>query len=94
MMCGSPPSLRFALGEKKYVWFEIKTAKEQVFAITEAIWELKQVDEVVAQGTCEIDGTNTVRLLLEPPAYGSYTLYVSYTVPPEVKKAQVNIIVN
>ena len=93
-MCGSLPSLRFVLGEKKYIWFEVRSAINQLFNITEATWELKRVNEVVASGICEIDETNTVRLLLEPPSYGVYTLYVSYAVPPEVKKAQVNIIVN
>ncbi len=94
MICESLPSLHFVLGEKKYIWFEVKSTVNQIFTITEAAWELKRVDEVVASGICEIDGTNTVRLLLEPPSYGAYTLYVSYTVPPEVKKAQVNIIVD
>lgn len=94
MMCNGVPSIKFVLGEKKYVWFKVVSKVEQTFTITAATWELKRVDEVVASGTCEIDGTDTVRILLEPPAYGAYTLYVSYTIPPEVKKAQVSVLVN
>lgn len=94
MRCEMIPSLRFVLGEKKYIWFRVTSKVEQTFTITEATWELKRVGEVVASGTCEVDGTDTVRLLLEPPDYGSYMLYVSYRVPPELKKAQVNIVVS
>lgn len=94
MMCNGVPSIKFALGEKKYVWFKVISKIEQVFTITDATWELKRIDEVVASGAFEIDGTDTVRILLEPPAYGNYTLYVKYTVPPEVKKAQVSVLVN
>ncbi len=94
MTCKNAPSIKFVLGEKKYVWFKVVSKIDQFFTITEATWELKRVGEVVASGKCDVDGTDTVRLLLEPPGYGAYTLYVSYTIPPEVKKAQVNVIVN
>lgn len=94
MTCSGVPSIRFMLGEKKYVWFKVVSKNKQLFSITEATWELKHVSEVVAFGACEIDGTDTVRILLEPPAYGTYTLYVRYTVPPETKKAQVSVLVN
>lgn len=94
MTCGSTPNIRFALGERKFVWFKAISKINQLFTITEARWELKQVDKIIASGDCEIDGNDTVRILLEPLERGVYTLCVSYTVPPEVKKAQVNVLVN
>ena len=94
MGCSGLPSIKFTLGEKKYVWFKVVSKVEQLFTITDATWELKRAGEIIAAGACEIDGTDTVRLLLEPPAYGAYTLYISYTVPPEIKKAQVNVLVS
>ena len=94
MTCQTGPGIKFMLGERKFVWFKAISKIDQLFVITEASWELKQLDRVVASGECELDGNDTVRILLEPPERGMYMLCVSYTVPPEVKKAQVSILVN
>lgn len=94
MTCHGAPSIKFALGERKFVWFRATSKIDQMFVITDASWELKQVGRVVASGKCELDGNDTVRILLEPAERGAYTLCVSYTVPPEIKKAQVSVLVN
>lgn len=88
------PNIRFTLGERKYIWFKAISKINQLFKITEASWELKQIDKIIATGDCEIEADDTVRVLLEPLYRGAYTLCVSYTVPPEVKKAQVSVLVN
>lgn len=94
MSCQGTPSIKFILGERKYIWFKATSKIDQHFVITDATWELKHLNKIIASGECEIDGQDTVRILLEPRERGAFTLYVSYTVPPEIKKAQVNILVN
>ncbi len=93
--CNSMPSLQFVYGECKYVWFKITSCIEQMFVITSATYELRRSNnEIVASGECELDGVNTLRALLQPPARGVYILCVTYTIPPETKKAEVRILVN
>lgn len=92
MDCSGMPSLKFILGERKYVWFKITSCVDQIFTIASATWELKHINgTVAAYGDCELDGTDILRVLLEPVDRGTYILCVSYLVPPELKKAQVNV---
>ena len=91
---GNTPSIKFNCGERKYVWFKITSCIEQLFVITSATWNLKKIDgQEIARGECELDGTDTLRVLLEPPAPGTYVLSVEYEIPPEIKKAQVYVYV-
>lgn len=36
MTCSGVPSIKFVLGEKKYVWFKVISKIEQLFTITDA----------------------------------------------------------
>ena len=80
-------NIRFIKGEKKYIQFLITSKKREPIIITNATFILTRNDEVILNGKCEIEGS-TVLVLLDPVNIGSYILEVTYTIPPEVRKAR------
>lgn len=98
MDCCGIPILNFIYGERKYITAVIKSSIDQAFAITTAKYELQKVDgEHIADGNCDIvdkNGTKEISALIEPPAIGTYVLYFTYTIPPEIYKRRVTIHVN
>lgn len=82
--------LNFYNGEKKYINFCVCSRKNETVVVTSAKYTLEKQDETVLSGDCEIDG-NTISVLLEPPDVGTYTLAVTYTIPPETRIAKEEI---
>lgn len=98
MGCCGIPNLDFILGERKYVTAVIKSCIDQTFTITEAKYELQSTTgEHIADGNCDVvdrNGTKEISALIEPPAMGTYILYFTYAIPPEIYKRRVTIYVN
>lgn len=82
----------FILGEKKYVWFKVTSKIAQKVVINTATWQLLDGENVLDSGDCEIED-NVIKVLLNPDRKGTFLLAVEYTIPPEIKKTGVNIIV-
>lgn len=82
------PKLNFIAGERKYVCAKLTSCIGQVFTLSDASWELLEMDGTqVASGDCDVvdDGkTKTLRALVEPPGTGTYVLEFTYTIPPEI----------
>ena len=87
-------SIRFALGEQRYLEFEIRPRRaNDTVVITEAIWSMQQNGVMAETGSCEVDG-KTIRALITPTEKGVYQLELSVTVPPEVRKERLMIYVD
>ncbi len=80
-------NVRFVRGEKKYIQFLVLSKKKEPIIITNATYTLTHNNEVVECGSCEIDGS-AILVLLELSTFGSYQLEVTYTIPPEIRKAR------
>ena len=80
-------SIKFIKGEKKYIQFLISSKKKEPIIITDAAFTLTRNGEVVLNGACEIEDS-TILVLLDPINVGSYQLEVTYTIPPETRKAR------
>ena len=80
-------NIKFIKGEKKYVQFLISSKKKEPIIITSATYTVTRNYEVVTSGDCEIDGS-MILVLLDQLNIGSYQLEVTYTIPPETRKAR------
>ncbi|MDP4152878.1 MAG: hypothetical protein Q8865_05470 [Bacillota bacterium] len=79
----------FIFGESKYIDFVISCRTISEFSISSAEFEL--IDDcgtVVASGNCLID-QHTVSAFISPSSRGRFILELSYTIPPEERKARV-----
>ena len=87
-------SIHFALGEQRYLEFEIcpRRANDTV-VITAASWELQQNGATVETGSCEVNG-KMIRALIVPAGQGVYQLEIAVTVPPEVRKERLMLYVD
>ena len=83
-------NIKFIKGEKKYVQFLISSKKKEPIIITSATYTVTHNGEMVTSGDCEIDGS-TILVLLDPLNIGSYQLEITYTIPPEIRKARCEI---
>lgn len=87
-------SIRFALGEQRYLEFEIRPRRaNDTVVITVASWALQQNGTTIENGDCEVDG-KTIRALIAPTDEGVYQLELSVTVPPETRKERLMIYVD
>ncbi|MEA5136428.1 MAG: hypothetical protein VB035_09875 [Candidatus Fimivivens sp.] len=87
-------SIRFALGEQRYLEFEIRPRRtNDTVVITAASWELQKNGTTIETGNCEVDG-KTIRALIAPADKGVYQLELSVTVPPETRKERLMIYVD
>lgn len=80
-------NVKFIRGEKKYIQFLVLSKKKEPVIITDATYTLIRNNEVVDNGICRIDGP-AILVLLEISNFGSYQLEVTYTIPPETRKAR------
>ena len=81
---------QYILGEDKYVELEIRCRqKDATVVIPEATWELFRASKDVPEstGSCEID-RQYIRALIEPGERGQYRLIITYSIPPETRKAE------
>lgn len=78
------------LGEDKYVDLEVRSAQPGAVVIPKAEWVLRRngVTEAEQMGACAVDGA-FVSTLVEPQQTGTYTLEITYEVPPETRKVRV-----
>lgn len=82
----------FILGEKKHIEMEIKSTRPQKILIIDANYILyNENNEEVLTGICEIEDEHFIKILLEPTSRGKYTLEVTYTIPPEIRKARCKV---
>lgn len=86
----------FKIGEKKYVTIKVTSSGCKPFEITKAAYVLKKGDEVEESGDCEIiqkkDFSVMLQALIQPQAKNAkYTLEITYEIPPEILKYEVNI---
>ena len=87
-------SICFALGEQRYLEFEIRPLRtNDTVVITVATWALQQNGTTIENGDCEVDG-KTIRALIAPTDKGVYQLELSVTVPPETRKERLMIYVD
>lgn len=87
-------SIRFALGEQRYLEFEIRPRRvNDTVVITASSWELQQNGTTIETGNCEVDGKD-IRALIAPADKGVYQLELSVTVPPETRKERLMIYVD
>lgn len=87
-------SIRFALGEQRYLEFEIRPCRaNDTVVVTEAGWSLLQNGEAADSGPCEVDG-RIIRTLIAPAEKGVYQLELSVTVPPETRKERLMLYVD
>lgn len=87
-------SIRFALGEQRYLEFEVRPKRQNdTVVITDAVWTLSQNGGPVDGGDCEMDG-KTIRALIAPAEKGVYQLELSVTVPPEIRKERLMLYVD
>lgn len=80
-------NIKFIKGEKKYVQFLVSSKKKEPVIITDASFVLTRNEEVVLSGECEVEDS-TILVFLEAVSMGSYMLEVTYTIPPETRKAR------
>lgn len=81
-------NIEFILGEQKYLDFNITSRTNEQFVISASTYQLKDGAEVLDNGNCDINGA-TLTVLLAPNKRGRFILEVSYTIPPETRKARV-----
>lgn len=84
---------QFILGEDKYVELEIRCRqRDAAVVIPEASWELSRVsgEAPESSGACEIE-RQYIRALIEPRERGEYRLMITYSIPPETRKAEVRL---
>ena len=76
--------LIFEAGEVRQFEYAVTSNKTADYVIiTAATWQLrKPTGEVVTAGDCTVEG-NTIKMLVELAAPGSYTLRVTADIPPE-----------
>lgn len=87
-------SIRFALGEQRYLEFEIRPKRQNdTVVITEAVWSMQQNGAAVDGGSCDVDG-KSIRALIAPAEKGVYQLELSVTVPPETRKERLMLYVD
>lgn len=87
-------SIRFALGEQRYLEFEVRPRRpNDTVVITEAVWAMQQNGATVETGSCEVDG-KMLRALIAPAVQGVYQLEIAVTVPPEVRKERLMLYVD
>ncbi len=87
-------SIRFALGEQRYLEFEVRPKRQNdTVVITEAVWTLSQNGEPTDGGDCEVDG-RIIRMLISPAGKGVYQLELTVTVPPEIRKERLMLYVD
>lgn len=81
----------YILGEDKRVVFEVKSARDEVFFILDATYELYYDKELEASGACEIDGA-LIKVKLNPERRsGLYSLIVTYKITDEVFKKRIRL---
>lgn len=87
-------SIRFVLGEQRYLEFEIRPRRaNDTIVVTEAEWELLQNGDTVASDNCEVEG-KIVRALISPAEKGVYQMVLTVAVPPEVRKERLMLYVD
>lgn len=80
-------TLKFILGERKIIQFEVISTKNEPVIITDAAWVLTYHKQEVDRGSCTIDG-NVMEILLEPNQEGTFELTITYTIAPEIRKVR------
>lgn len=88
-------SLRYVIGERKYVRLFVYSLKNEPFYVRDAEYNLlNPTGETETHGTCEItrveNGTN-ILVLLEPQEEGLYTLKIQYDIGEEHLKKNIEI---
>ena len=78
------------LGEDKYIDLEVRSRQPGPVVIPSADWTLTRYEASEAEqtGTCEVDD-GRISVLIEPQQAGTYTLEITYEVPPETRKVRV-----
>jgi len=80
-------------GESRYVTLTLVSKQNNPVVITQAVYDLISAGgQTVDSGACEIDGKQ-IKALLTLPDAGTYTLAVTYTMPPEIRKTAVTLFV-
>lgn len=80
-------NLKFILGERKIIQFEVISTKNEPVIITDATWVLTYHEQEVDRGSCTID-ENVMEILLEPNQKGTFELTITYTIAPEIRKVR------
>lgn len=82
----------FILGEDKYIDFLVASRQENVdVVIDSACWDLTKVGKGESlHGDCRITG-NMISALICPPSSGNYILTITYKIPPETRKMEVEL---
>lgn len=88
-------SLRYVIGERKYVRLFVYSYKNEPFYVRAAEYELlNPAGEIETSGTCDVtaveNGTN-ILVLVEPQLEGTYTLKIDYDIGEEHLKKSVEI---
>ncbi len=79
--------IEFLLGEQRYIRFDVISRKMQPVIITDASYVLQHNGTELARGNCEVDGS-TMKVFVNATEMGTMQLEVTYTVPPETRKAR------
>lgn len=95
---GYTERVTFELGEKKYVCISVRSTCKKPFDVTSAKYILKNGDQKVASGDCEISKRNdqetVLSALIQPMIKGAtYTLEYTYEIPPEILIHEVKVTV-
>lgn len=88
-------SLRYVIGERKYVRLFVYSFKNEPFYVRDAEYNLlNPAGETETYGACDItrveNGTN-ILVLLEPQEEGLYTLKIQYDIGEEHLKKNIEI---
>lgn len=74
--------IKFELGETRHVQFLIKSANNKPFTIQDATWQLKNEDDVEAEGKCTIMD-HVIDALISPNLAHVYKLRIAYRIADE-----------
>lgn len=80
----------FILGEEKKLTFEVKSRSGRQIVINDASYELHSNGEVQQSGKCIIDGAK-LHCIIKPAERGAMYLEIEYVIPPETRKARLQI---
>ena len=91
-----PGTVEFDLGEKKYVCISVKSTNGKPFDVTSAKYILRNGNQQEESGECDInqksDTETILSALIQPQIKGAtYFLEYTYTIPPEILKAEVKV---
>ena len=91
-------TVRFELGEKKYVCISVYSTCGQAFDVTSAKYVLRKGQEIETSGDCKIEqrsDTETIlSALIKPMAKNAtYTLEYTYEIPPEILIHEIRVTV-